>query len=294
MEQLKTLKIPFDLKKYFLIAKPGIIMGNSINAIAGFLLASKGQCNLWLLFTTLLGLGLVVGSGCIFNNIVDKDIDKKMKRTENRAMASGHIRLKSASIVGILAGFLGLIILCVFTNILTTALALLGLFLYVGVYSFTKYITHHSTLIGSVSGAIPPIIGYCSVTAQFDLAALILFFMIVMWQMPHFFAIGIRRFDDYAAASIPVFPIKKGLNVTKIQMILYILGFIITSSLLTLFHFTGYMYLTVLGVLGLGWLILGIKGLKQSNNQKWARQMFLFSLVIVMGLSIMIPLDVVS
>ena len=294
MEQLKPLKIPFDLRKYLLIAKPGIIVGNSINAIAGFFLASKGQCNLWLLFITLLGLGLVVGSGCIFNNIVDKDIDKKMKRTENRAMASGHIELKSASIVGMLAGFSGLIVLCVFTNILTTVLALLGLFLYVGVYSFTKYITHHSTLIGSVSGAIPPVIGYCSVTAQIDLAATILFFMIVMWQMPHFFAIGIRRFDDYAAALIPVFPIKKGMRRTKVQMVLYVLGFIFFSTLLTLFHFTGYLYLSFLIILGLSWLILTLKGFKKVDDKKWARQVFLFSLFVVMGLSLLISVDVIA
>lgn len=296
MEQVTQLKTHLGLKEYLFLMKPGIIMGNSINAFAGFALASKGHFNSWLLFSTLVGLALVVGSGCIFNNIIDRKIDKKMKRTENRVMANGHIQLKSAILFALFTGILGLVVLAIFTNFLTTFLAFSGLFLYVGVYSFSKYRTHHSTLIGSLSGAIPPIIGYCAVKAQFDLAALILFFMIVMWQMPHFFAIGIYRLDDYIAASIPIFPVKKGIRLTKIQMLLYVFGFLLTSSLLTVFHFTGTLYLTFLAILGAAWLSLAIKGffLKKVNDQKWARQMFLFSLIVVMGLSIMIPLDVLS
>ena len=91
-----------------------------------------------------------------------------------------------------------------------------------------------------------------------------------------------------------VFPIKKGMRRTKVQMVLYVLGFIFSSTLLTLFHFTGYLYLSFLIILGLSWLILTLKGFKKVDDKKWARQVFLFSLFVVMGLSLLISVDVIA
>jgi protoheme IX farnesyltransferase len=144
--------------------------------------------------------------------------------------------------------------------------------------------------VGSISGAIPPVIGYVGVKGSLDLAALILFVMIVLWQMPHFFAIASFRLKEYAAASIPILPLKKGMYQTKIQMVLYILAFIPVSVLLFFYGYTGYVYLVLTLFLGGSWLILGLQGFKCGNDFVWARKMFGLSLVVVMGISFSILL----
>jgi protoheme IX farnesyltransferase len=132
-------------------------------------------------------------------------------------------------------------------------------------------------------------VGYCAVKGSFDLGALILFLMIVLWQMPHFFAIAIYRLEDYAAASIPVLPIKRGMFATKVQMLLYTLAFVAVSCMLTFFGVAGYSYLFVALFLGSVWSYLCFKGFRAANDKLWARQMFSFSLIIVIALCGAIP-----
>ena len=110
--------------------------------------------------------------------------------------------------------------------------------------------------------------------------------------MPHFFAIAVYRLKDYDAAAIPVLPLKKGMGATKAQMLFYIALFICVSSLLTFFGFTSMLFLAISTLIGLYWFWMGIKGFKAKNDQKWARQMFIFSLVAVMSISIAIPFSV--
>jgi heme o synthase len=292
MERLAQLPFASAMRTYCLLAKPGIILGNAMTMAGGFALASRGHFHPWLFLATLIGLSCVIASACVFNNYIDRDLDKRMARTQNRALAAGVISAQSAIIFATILGLLGTAILLIFTNLLTASAALLGFFVYVMVYSFLKYRSVHGTLIGSVAGALPPVVGYCAVSSSFDTAAFILFAMITLWQMPHFFAIAIYRLEDYAAASIPVLPIKKGLHITKIHMVLYITAFIAASCLLTTAGYTGYGYLILAALLGLIWLGIGLKGFKCVNDKRWARHMFFFSLVIVVVLSAAIPFTV--
>ena len=190
-------------KTYCLLTKPRIIMGNIITASAGFALASRGSINFLLLLVTFIGLALVIASACVFNNYIDRNADKKMERTKNRPLATGLISPRRAITFALLLGLLGTFLLAFFVNPLTAALALFGFFVYVILYSFSKYYSIHGTLIGSVAGAMPPVIGYCAAANRFDMGALILFAMITIWQMPHFFSIAIYQLKDYAAASYP-------------------------------------------------------------------------------------------
>lgn len=238
------------------------------------------------------GLSLIIASACVFNNFIDRELDAKMARTRNRALVQGLIPPKRAILFGIFLGVVGSLTLGFFVNILTLGFALFGFFVYVFVYSFSKTRTIHVTLIGSMAGAVPTVVGYCAVSNQFDLCALILFTMMTLWQMPHFFAIAIYRLKDYAAASIPVLPIKKGMHITKIHMMLYILAFIAATSMLTVFDYAGIGYLIVTALFGITWLGLCIKGFNCDSDARWARKMFVFSLVIVMTLSFMIPFSV--
>lgn len=280
------------IKTYYLLTKPGIIMGNLITTASGFALASRGYIDSYLFLMTLVGLGMIIASACVFNNYIDRESDKKMERTKNRPLAKGLISSNKAIIFASLLGIGGTVFLSLFTNLIAVLTAVAGFIIYVVLYSFFKHRFTSATLIGSIAGAVPPVVGYCAVKNTLDIGAILFFLILVLWQMPHFFSIAIYRFSDYVSASIPVLPAKKGNFATKRQMLLYILGFISACVLLLVFGYTGYFYLSVAAVLGVVWLILCIKGFKSDNDTLWAKQMFRFSLVVITGLSLMISLDV--
>jgi len=277
---------------YYLMTKPGIILGNLITVAAGFLLASKGKIDVWLFVATLLGLAFIIASACVFNNYIDRQNDKKMKRTKNRALVTGLISGSNALVFATFLGVIGNLILFVYTNLLALIVADVGFFVYVVLYSLWKCRTIYGTALGSIAGAVPPVVGYCAVSNHFDLGALILFAMLVLWQMPHFFSIAINHFDDYVAAAIPVLPVEKGMLRTKIHMVLYIVGFILAAVMLTFFNYTGYLYLIVATSMGLIWLGACIQGFKSDNDQLWGRQMFRLSLVLIALVCFIIPFDV--
>ena len=280
------------LKEYYYLTKPGIIYGNAITTTAGFFLASKGDFDFGLFLATLAGISLVIASGCVFNNYIDREIDAKMERTKNRALVKGTIPGGSAIIFGIILGILGFSILAKYTNLLTVEVALVGIFAYVVLYGIAKRRTVWGTVVGSISGAVPPVVGYCAVSNSLDLGAILLFLILVCWQMPHFYAIAIYRLDDYTRALIPVLPYKKGIGVTKMYMLFYVIAFTVAASLLTFYGYTGYIYLVVALVLSLTWLWFCIKGLRANVDSKlWAKKMFRFSLVVLTILSIMIIID---
>jgi heme o synthase len=273
---------------YYLLIKPGIILGNLITFAAGFFLASQGRMDIWLFLTTLLGLAFIIASACVFNNYIDRAVDQKMERTKKRALAQGAIKQSSALFFAVLLGIIGNAILLNFANLLTLALADFGFFVYVCIYSFLKTRTSYSTLIGSVSGAIPPIVGYCAVSNQLDAGAMILFLLMIFWQMPHFFAIGIWRRDDYTKAAIPILPVSKGMYRTKIHMILYILILIPTMGLLTLYGYTGELFLIATTAIGIFWLLYSLKGLTAKDDTQWGRQMFRISLAMINAVCLLV------
>ncbi len=290
----KTLRKPLTLKHYLLLTKPGIILGNLLTTAGGYALAARGQFDLGIFLSMMQGLALIIASACVFNNYIDRNHDAKMSRTKYRALARGVIPHRKALLFGVSLGFLGTFILAVGTNPLTTYVALTGFFFYVIVYSLSKYQTTYGILIGSIAGAIPPVVGYTTVTHTLDLGAFILFAIIAMWQMPHFFAIAIYRLSDYTKASIPVFPCVKGVQKTKIHMIAYLLAFIMATALMTLCGYTTITFMIIMAFLGICWLILALKGFSAKNDARWARKMFIFSLIVVMILSVALPFTTVS
>ncbi len=281
------------LKTYFSLTKPGIIFGNAITTAGGFALASSarggGHINFGLFLATLIGISFVVASACVFNNYIDREIDGMMARTKNRALVKGLVSGRNAIIYAISLVLVGVLVLALYTNLLAVGIALTGFFVYVVLYSIWKRRSIYGTIVGSISGAVPPVVGYVAVSNSFDAGAIILFSILVLWQMPHFYAIAIYRLDDYAAASIPVLPVKKGVHTAKMHILVYISAFIIAALMPTVFGYTGYAYFTVVGLLGLTWLGLAIKGFSTSNNDKlWARKMFFSSLIVITLLCIMI------
>jgi protoheme IX farnesyltransferase len=271
--------------------KPGIIYGNLITAIGGFLLASKDHVDIGLMIFTLLGTSLIIGSACVFNNYIDRGIDIKMDRTKKRALVSGLIKPTDALVFGLIIGLVGLLILIFYTNGLVVLIGSLAFIIYVVFYGISKRHSVHGTLVGSLSGAAPIVAGYCAVTDDFNSGAIILFLVLVTWQMAHFYAIATYRLEDYKAAGIPALPVVRGIKKTKIQIMAYVVAFIVATACLTFFGYTGIVFVIVMLALGLWWLYKGIEGFGVTNSKKWARQMFLFSLIVIVGLSFMLSIN---
>lgn len=267
-----------------------------ITVFGGFFLGSKEAINFPLFLSTLLGIALVIASGCVFNNYIDRDIDKLMERTKNRASARGLVSGLFMIFYAGLLGVLGTLVLGLFTNALTMYVAWVGLFFYVVLYSlYFKRNSVFGTLIGSVSGAVPPVVGYCAATNTFDLGAVILFLILCFWQMPHSYAIAIYRFQDYAAAKIPVLPVKKNIAVAKISMLVYAILFVLAVFALFLFGYANWIYLVIGLGISLYWPYLVIKGFKiksqeYADNIPWAKKVFLFSIINITALSIVMAI----
>ncbi|OBX09278.1 protoheme IX farnesyltransferase [Gallibacterium salpingitidis] len=281
------------IKSYLQVTKPGIIVGNLISVVGGFLLAAKGHMDHMLFSYTLVGVSLVVASGCAFNNLIDRDIDRKMERTKNRVLVKGLVSVQVTFALAIALGILGFAILYFGANALAMWLAVMGFMVYVFVYSL--YMKRHSvygTLIGSLSGAAPPVIGYCAVSNEFDTGALILLAIFSLWQMPHSYAIAIFRFKDYQAANIPVLPVVKGIAVAKHHILLYIIAFMFAALMLSIGGYAGYKYLVVATTVSIWWLCMALSGYKAENNDYvWARKLFVFSIITIFTLNIMMSID---
>jgi len=209
-------------------------------------------------------------------------------------MATGAISARHALVFATLLGISGTVVLGTLTNQLTMAIGIFGFVAYVIIYGIAKRRSVHGTVIGSISGAVPPIVGYTAAIGRLDYAALILFLIVVFWQMPHFYAIAMYRLADYKAAGIPVLPLHSGMQAAKRQIVIYVVAFTVAAASLTLFGFASYWYLIAALCLGGMWLWQGMFGLKLSDNAatiRWARKMFGISLLVIPGLCLAISLD---
>jgi len=281
------------INRYVKITKPGIVMGNLVSVSGGFFLAARGEIDWALLLVTVTGLSLVVASGCAINNCIDRDIDARMQRTCKRGTVTGEVAVGRALWFGLVLGALGFALLMLFTNPVTVLFAALGYAVYVGLYSlYMKRRSVYGTLVGSLSGAVPPVVGYCAVSGQFDTGAAILLVLFSLWQMPHSYAIAIFRYQDYRAADIPVLPVAAGIGKTKLHIVLYIAVFALVAVMLTLSGYTGIGFLAVACTTSFWWLAMALRGYRRDVDVSvWARQIFVFSILTITALSIAMALD---
>lgn len=251
-------------------------------------MAAQGRINLQLLTATLVGTSLVIAAACVFNNCLDRGIDQKMSRTAHRALVTGQVSVRAAIVFGMILAVSGEAILLWRVNQLTAWVGLAGFLAYIGLYSYAKRHSHHGTLVGTISGATPPVAGYAAASNHLDAAAWMLFVILVCWQMPHFYAIAMYRLKDYKAAVLPVLPITKGLKRTRLEIRLYIVGFVLANLLLATKGYASYTFATIMGLLALGWLARSFRHLPDA---KWGKGMFLYSLLVIMLFSIGLSLD---
>ncbi|WP_049628418.1 heme o synthase [Bacillus sp. JFL15] len=267
-------------KDFLSLIKIGIVNSNLITTFTGMWLALHisglsflGNLNTVLL--TLIGSSLIIAGSCAVNNYYDRDIDHLMERTKVRPTVTGKIQPNQALWSGILLIALGLIMLLM-TTVMAAVIGFIGVFTYVVLYTmWTKRRYTINTVVGSVSGAVPPLIGWTAVEGHIGVVAWVLFMILFIWQIPHFLALAIKKTEDYRAANIPMLPVVHGFEVTKRQIIVWI------ACLLPLPFFLGSLGLplVILGtLLNVGWLVLGLMGFRMKNIMKWATLMFVYSL----------------
>ncbi len=262
--------------------KLGIIRSNLIPMFAGFTLAlytyeMSFMEKLPEVIFALLGTALVIGAAGAFNNLYDRDIDAIMERTKQRPTVTGQIKPVIVFLLSVIMSISGIALLAL-TTWLAAVLAFLGLFFYVVPYTmWSKRRTVYNTEIGSISGAMPPLIGWAAVYPDITHPAIIgLFVVMIIWQMPHFYAIAIRNHKQYETAKIPMLPVVKGVQRTYIQTNVYLVIMIMISFLFGTLSI-GLMLVALL--LSAGWLTLSVFRYHRVNAEKWATSMFLYSLV---------------
>lgn len=280
------------LSSYLNLAKPGIVLGNALSMVGGYFLGWRGIFEPLEFLGALGGISLVVASAGAVNNVIDRDIDKLMARTRTRPTANGDLGLVEALLVAGALGLAGFAILAWTTNLHALLAAAIGFAVYVGPYTlWLKRRSVHGTLVGSVSGAMPPLVGYAASSGVFDPTALLLVLTFGFWQMPHSWAIGIFRADDYRVAGIPLLPVLRGVPAAKRAMFAYTLAFSVSACALAWIGPAGWIFKAVAVSCAAGWLFVVAGGFRARDDVRWAWTTFYASLVVVMGLSLSLTID---
>ncbi|MDQ0218047.1 protoheme IX farnesyltransferase [Peribacillus cavernae] len=263
------------------IVKDGIVKSNLLGMFAGLSVALSIHNlsfidNILTVLLALFGTAFVVGGAGAINNYYDRDIDAHMKRTMVRPTVTGSVNPIFALWLGIVLAIVGIALLLLISGI-TAFVGFLGLFLYLVPYTmWTKRKTIYNTEVGSLSGAIAPLIGWVAISPEvIHPISIGLFMLMFLWQPPHFYAIAIRRLEDYKNAGVPMLPVVKGIHRTKVQTIVYLV-ILLASSFLFL-SFSKVVAFTMFG-LTLAWMLAGIIGFRKMEDYKWGTMMFVFSL----------------
>lgn len=279
------------LKEYYTLTKPGIIRGNILTTLAGFLFASKTNVSWDLLFYTLVGTSLVIAAGCVYNNVIDRNIDKKMARTKQRALPKATISIRSALLYATLLGYTGFVVLYTFTNMVTVLVGLTGLIFYVILYGYVKRRSVFATEVGTVAGATPILAGYTAVTGSIGSAGILLFVIMVVWQMPHFYAIAIFRKKEYAKANIPVISVQKGVPTNKKRIVFFIVLYGLVALTPAIAGYASVSYGVIMLSVSLYWLYIALKTYKTLGDIAWARKNFGLSLIALLVFSLALSIN---
>ncbi|MBX3155376.1 MAG: heme o synthase [Deltaproteobacteria bacterium] len=237
----------------------------------------------------LLGTALVVGAANTLNMWLERDVDCLMARTRMRPLPQGRLAASTALAFGAVQGVLAVPALLV-VNVPTAALGMAALLLYVGVYTPMKARSHLATWVGSVPGAMPALMGWTAATGRIELGGLAVFGVLFFWQVPHFHAIAMYRQRDYEAAGLKTLPGARGVAAARHEIALYLIVQVAISLSLYPLGVAGLPYLVTAGVLGIGVLLQGLGGMRNGGS-KWARDVFLASIVYLPVLFAVMVLD---
>ena len=244
------------IKNYVALTKPRVMELLLVVTVPAMILAEGGLPNLWLVLATLIGGALSAGSAGAFNCYIDRDMDRKMKRTKNRPLVTGEISDRNALIFSWVLGVLSVVWLALTTNWLAAGLGAGAIFFYVVIYTLLlKRHSEQNIIWGGIAGCFPVLIGWAAVTGTLGWAAWVFFLIIFLWTPAHYWPLSMRYRDDYAAAGVPMLGVVRGRVTVGLQIILYTWATVASSLLLIPFGPMGWVYTIVAVAAGAHFLI---------------------------------------
>ncbi len=279
---------------YYEMTKPGITLMVVVSTAAGFWLAlpqNFATLDYALLFlATVIGTALVSAGSCVLNHAMEHRYDLAMKRTMFRPIPSGKISVARATWFGVGLAGAGLALLLA-VQPLTAGLAALTLFLYLAVYTPLKRVTQLSTLVGGIPGALPPLGGYATVTGTITVEAGVLFMILFLWQMPHFFSLAWMYRKDYERGGFRMLTLldESGMVVAR-HIVSYTILLLLFSLLPTVYGATGVLYFAVALLLGGAFLAMGLRFMHTRSNTR-ARAVLITSYFYLLALLTLMFID---
>ena len=266
------------LREFIILTKPRVNLLIMFTAIVGMLLAHQNTLNYELILFASLGIGLAASAAAIINHVVHQKIDSIMDRTKSRPLVNGSIKPLHAIYFALFLSVTSITMLYIFVNMLTALLTLLSIIIYSVIYSvYLKNLTSQNIVIGGIAGAMPPLLGWTSITNQIEPFPLVLFLIIFLWTPPHFWALAVYKYEDYKKADIPMLPVTHGRDFARLHIFLYsILLFCITLFPYIL-GLSGFIYLVGVVLIGLKFVLDSYR-LMVSKSSSEAIALFKYSI----------------
>lgn len=279
-------------RDYYTLCKPRVVMLMLVTAYVGMHLATPAAVAWQIIVFGLLGIGLMACSAAVVNHLVDHRIDAVMARTKMRPIPTGKVSAQNAILFSAVLGIAGFIMLFTLVNQLTAILTLFTLVGYAFIYTmYLKRTTPQNIVLGGLAGAMPPMLGWLAVTGHFDANSLILVAIIFIWTPPHFWALAVYRNNEYKKiAEIPMLPITHGIEYTKTHIVLYSILLLVVAWLPYICNVSGLTYFVGSTLLSVVFLYYAIR-MKLSNDVRWGRTLFRYSIVYLFILFIVLFVD---
>jgi len=267
-----------SVKDYLMLMKPRVMSLVVFTAISGILLA-PGNIHPLIAFVSILCITIGAGSAAAINMWYDRDIDAIMKRTQKRPIVTGAVKADEALAFGIITGTMAVIMMAVSVNIISAALLAFTILYYIYIYTiWLKRTSVQNVVIGGVSGALPPIIGWASVTGNISWQAFSLFAIIFIWTPPHSWALALYRSADYKNCNIPMMPVIKGVLYTKKQIMLYSILMFFISLWPYFLNISSHLYLITAIISGLIFLYYAVNLFADTEQNHVAKKLFWYSI----------------
>lgn len=264
---------------FLALCKPRVTMLIVFTAIIGMFLATPNMVPLNILLAATVGIGMASGAAAAFNCLVEQAIDAKMARTRGRPLPTGQVTSSQTFIFASIMASIGLTILYIFVNPLTMWLTLATFVGYAVIYTvFLKPATPLNIVIGGLSGAMPPALGWAAVTGAVSAEAWVLVLIIFAWTPPHFWALALYRREEYAKSGLPMLPVTHGEEYTRLQILLYTIILFVVTVLPFAMRMSGFIYLGSALLLNAVFMAYAI-GLYRKYSDALARSMFKFSIL---------------
>ncbi len=278
-------------RDYLALCKPKVVLLILFTALVGMFLSTDGWPPLAACLWGLAGIGLAAAAGAALNHWVDEEIDARMARTRDRPLPRGKLGGRQAVAFALALAALSMAVLLAFVNALTAALTFASMVGYAVIYSmFLKRSTPQNIVLGGAAGAAPPVLGWSAATGEIHGEALLLFLIIFVWTPPHFWALAIKRVDEYAKVGVPMLPVAYGIAFTKLHILLYAILLLVVTMMPFVVLMSGVIYLAGAIALGLGFVYHAIR-LYRAEGDQHAMKTFGYSIFYLSALFAFLLLD---